>query len=73
MCFRVRIHQDALEGPGISPHRRFHLHTFSYQGRVGPMGPIALGVPARLFHRARASRLWHSFSREAVRIKGPPR
>ena len=54
MCFRVRIHQGALKRPGIS-HRRFHLHSFSHQGRIGPMGPIAPGVLARLFHRARLS------------------
>lgn len=59
-----------IRGTRNISHRRFHLHSFSRQGRVGSMGPTAPGVPARLFHRARLSTLKLSFSREAVRIKG---
>lgn len=55
-----------IRGTRNISHRRFHLHSFSHQGRVGPMGPIAPGVSARLFHHAHLSSL--AFVRARRRI-----
>lgn len=64
-CFRIRIHQGALDRRirNIS-HRRFHLHFFSRQGRVawarrthssrGPCSVVSLRVPLDCDFRSRA-------------------
>lgn len=70
MCFCVRIHQDALEGPGISRIVDFICIPFLAKAASGPWDPQLQGSPLGCFiARARFSTLKLSFSREAVRIK----
>jgi len=66
MCFCVRIHQDALEGPGISRIVDFICIPFLAKAASGPWDPQLQGSP---LVSLRLLTLKLSSSREAARIK----
>lgn len=64
ICFCVRIHQDALEGPGISRIVDFICIPFLAKAASGPRDPQLQGSPLGCFiARAFVPRLWNFRSR----------